>query len=444
MSKASKELYEVAQQAVDLALAKGASAASARAAKSRDVEVRWRDGKVEQIQESTTRGVSLALYVDGRYAAVSSSDLRKEALETFIADSIVMTRSLAVDPHRTLPDPALYAGRQEIDLQLEDPAYLTVSAEKRRTLAKEMEDAARAVKGADAILSVSSGFNDNRTESVRIASNGFTGDAVGTTFFIGAEVAVKDADGRRPSDSSFAGVRFAAELPAAAEHGRIAAERALSRLGAKKTESKALTMVLDNRAAGRLIGALGGPLSGQALQQKRSFFEGKLGQPIGSKLLHVTDDPFVRKGFGSRLFDGEGLAAKQRVVFEDGVLRTYFIDTYYGKKLGLAPTTGGMSNLSWRLGDKSKEQLIKDAGEAIYVTGFIGGNSNATTGDYSLGVQGFMIRGGAVAEPVAEMNISGNQLELWKHLAAVGNDPYPYSTLRTPTLVFDGVSFAGL
>jgi PmbA protein len=233
-------------------------------------------------------------------------------------------------------------------------------------------------------------------------------------------------------------------LPSAAEHGRIAAERALSRLGAKKTESKALTMVLDNRAAGRLVGALAGPLSGQALQQKRSFFEGKLGQPIGSKLLHLTDDPFVRKGFGSRLFDGEGLAARQRVVFEDGVLHTYFIDTYYGKKLGLAPTTGGMSNLSWRLGERSKEQLIKDAGEAIYVTGFIGGNSNATTGDYSLGVQGFMIRGGTVAEPVAEMNIAGNQLELWKQLVAVGNDPYPFSTLRTPTLVFDGVSFAGL
>ncbi|MCL4821204.1 MAG: TldD/PmbA family protein [Vicinamibacteria bacterium] len=444
MSKASPELYEVAQLAVDLALKKGASAAAARAAKSRDVEVRWRDGKVEQVQESTTRGVSLALYVDGRYAAVSSSDLRRDALETFIADSVVMTRSLAPDPHRALPDPALYAGRREMDLQIEDPAYLTVSAEKRRTLSKEMEDAARAVKGAEAILSVSSGFNDNRTESVRIASNGFSGDRVETTFFIGAEVAVKDADGRRPSDSSFAGVRYVGELPSAAEHGRIAAERALSRLGAKKVASKSMTMVLDNRVAGRLVGALGGPLSGQALQQKRSFLEGKLGQAIGSKLLHVSDDPFVPKGFGSRLFDGEGLAAKQRPVFEDGVLRTYFIDTYYGRKLNMAPTTGGMSNLAWRLGERSREELIRAAGEGIYVTGFLGGNSNATTGDYSLGVQGFVIRGGALGQPVAEMNISGNQLELWKHLVAVGDDPYPYSTLRTPTLVFDAISFAGL
>jgi len=110
----------------------------------------------------------------------------------------------------------------------------------------------------------------------------------------------------------------------------------------------------------------------------------------------------------------------------------------------MAPTTGGTSNLDWRLGENSQEQLVKNAEEGLFVTGFLGGNSNGTTGDFSLGIQGFMIRGGALAEPVAEMNISGNQLELWKRLVAVGNDPYHYSAMRTPTLVFEGVSFAGV
>jgi PmbA protein len=126
------------------------------------------------------------------------------------------------------------------------------------------------------------------------------------------------------------------------------------------------------------------------------------------------------------------------------VLKSYYIDTYYGKKLKMSPTTGGSSNLAWKLGAKSQKELIADAKDAILVTGFLGGNSNGTTGDYSLGIQGFMVRSGQIAEPIAEMNISGNQLELWKRLVAVGNDPYPYSSTQTPTLVFEGVSFAGV
>jgi PmbA protein len=130
-------------------------------------------------------------------------------------------------------------------------------------------------------------------------------------------------------------------------------------------------------------------------------------------------------------------------VFEQGVLRNYYVDTYYGRKLGMPPTTARSSNLAWKLGERSREGLLSDIGEAILVTGFLGGNSNGTTGDFSLGVRGFRVRGGRVAEPVGEMNVSGNHLQLWQRLAAVGNDPYPYSAMRTPTLVFEGVQFAG-
>jgi PmbA protein len=330
-----------------------------------------------------------------------------------------------------------------VDLKLEDPAYPTVTPEQRRRLAEELEAAARAVKGAEAILSVTTGFSDSRSESVRVHSNGFKGGRVDTSFWTSAQVSVKDQDGRRPEDWSAAGVRFLGELPAAAQVGKEAASRSLSRLGAKKPESAVLPMVLENRAAGRLVSYLAGPLSAQSLQQKRSYFEGKLGQAIGSDKLTLTDDPHLAKGFGSRLFDGEGMAARKMPIFEGGVLRSYFVDTYYGKKLKIAPTTGGSSNLVWALGPKSQAELVAEVKDGMLVTGFLGGNSNGTTGDFSLGVQGFRIRNGQIAEPVSEMNISGNHLELWKRLAAVGNDPYLYSSMRTPTLVFDGVQFAG-
>ena len=444
MSTSQTDVREIARAAMKSALAKGAKESAATVSRTRNVSLEWRDGKVEKIGEATTRRLTLQLYVDGRFSQVSSSDLRPEALDTFIADSITMTRVLAEDPFRALPEPALYEGRASVDLQLDDPAYPTVTPEQRRKAAQQMEEAARAAKGAEAILSVSTGFDDTRTESFRVASNGFEGTRIDTVFFVSASVSVKDADGRRPEDSAFGGSRFLGEVPATALVGREAAERAISRLGARKPPSAVVTLVIDNRAAGRLMGALAGPLSGASLQQKRSFLEGKLGQAIGSPLLDVVDDPLIPKAFGSRLYDAEGLAAKKRPVFEKGVLRSYYIDTYYGKKLKMAPTSGGVSNLAWTLGAKPQAALVKDVGEGILVTGFLGGNSNGTTGDYSLGVQGFRIRGGLRAEPVGEMNIAGNMLDLTKKLTAVGDDPWPYSSMRTPTLVFEGVQLAGV
>ena len=440
---AKETLIDIAQSAVKTALAKGAQEAAANINRSREVETLWRDGKLEKTQEATSRTLGLSLYVDGRFASVSSSDLRPEALERFIADSVVLTRALGKDPFRSLPEPKLYEGQAKLDLQLADPRYATLTSDDRRRLAKELEAAARTVPGSDKILSVTGSVNDSSTESLKVHSNGFVGSRVDTTYFLGAEVSVKDPDGRRPEDSAYAGARYFGELPPTASIGQEAARRTLSRVGSKKGDSAVLAMAIDNRAAGRMVAFLLGPLSGASLQQKRSFMEGRLGQTIGSPLLTLIDDPLIPKAFGSRLFDFEGIAAKPRPIFEAGTLRSYFIDTYYAKKMGVAPTSGGASNLTWKLGPKPQEGMLADLKEGIFVTGFLGGNSNGTTGDFSLGVQGFRVRNGKLAEPVGEMNIAGNHLEFWKKLAAVGNDPYPYSALRTPTLVFEGVQFAG-
>ena len=441
--KTTDQMLETGELCVKTALKKGAQEAAARTYRVRDIEVTWRDGKLEKIQEATTRGVGLSLYVDGRYATVSSSDLRPDALETFIADSVVMTRALETDPFRTLPDPALYKGQSAVDLKLDDPKYAVVTPDDRLRLVKEMETAARAVKGSESILSVTTTFNDSLSEGFRVTSNGFSGSRRDTAFWVGAQVSVKDPDGRKPEDYAFAGTRFWSEMPGAAEQGRLAATRALSRLGSKKGDSAVLTMAIDNRAAGRMIGFLLQPLAAGSLQQKRSFYEGKAGTAVGSPLLTITDDPLIPKGFGSRLFDGEGIAAKPMPVFDAGVLKNFYVDTYYGKKLKMAPTTAGASNLVVKLGTKGQDALLADMKDGIFVTGFLGGNSNGTTGDFSLGVQGFRVRSGKIAEPISEMNISGNHLEFWKKLAAVGNDPYPYSPIRVPTIVFEGVQFAG-
>jgi PmbA protein len=436
-------LLEIARDAARLARRHGADEVATGAFRSRQVEVSWRDGRLERISEATTRGLALELYVGGRYAAVSTSDLRPEALDLFVVEAVALARSLAPDPHRRLPDPGLYAGRADVDLELEDPAQAGVDALTRRRLAEALETAARAASGGGTIQSVSTGVSDGASEGALFTSNGFEGVKRGTEFWLSAEVAVRDPDGRRPEGSAASGSRFFAALEPAEAVGRRAAERALAHVGATRGESAVLPMVVEARAAGKLVGQLLGPLHGAALQQQRSFLEGRMGQSIGSPLLDLRDDPLLPRGFGSRLFDGEGLAARPLPVVERGELASWYLDTYYARKLGLPPTTGRASNLLWRCGTRPRQALLADLGEGVLVTGFLGGNSNGTTGDFSIGVRGFRIRAGQLAEPIAEMNVSGNHRELWHRLAAVGDDPYPYSTIRTPTLVFEGVQFSG-
>lgn len=438
-----QDMLAIAQSCIALAKTAGAKDAAARAYRVRDVSLDYRDGKVERISEATTRGVNIQLYADGRFSSVTTSDLRPDALKTFIADSVALAKTIAADPYRALPDPALYKGQAAADLQLEDPKYFAVTADEGRAVAKQMHDAARAIRGSDAILSVTASFSSNLAENWLVASNGFSGSNRGTTFFLSTGVSAKDADGRRPEESDYAGSRFWAGVPDAAALGTRAAQRTLNRLGSKKGESAEMMVVVDNRAGGRLIGMLSQALSGASLQQKRSFLEGKLGQQIVSPLVSITDDPLIPKGFGSRKFDQEGIAARPRVLIENGVLQSYNIDTYYARKLKMEPTSGTTSNLSWKLGPKNQQALLSDIKDGLFITSFIGGNSNSGTGDFSVGVVGFRVRNGAIAEPVAEMNLSGNHLDFWKKLVAVGNDPFPYSAQRTPTLVFENVSVAG-
>ena len=439
-----QDMLAVAQSCIAMAKSAGANDALARAYRVRDVSLDYRDGKVEKISEATTRGVALQLYVDGRYSTASTSDLRPDALKAFIADTVAIGKAIQADPFRALPDPALYKGQAAADLQLEDPKYSTVSADEGRRVTKAMYDAARAVKGNEALTSITSSFSTNLVENWMVTSNGFSGSNRSTSFFVSTGVSAKDKDGRRPEEYDYAGSRFYGALGDPARVGVSAAQRTLARLGSKKGETNAMNVVIDNRAAGRLASMLLGPLSAGALQQKRSFLEGKVGQEIVSPLITLTDDPLVPKGFGSRKFDGEGIAAKARPVIEAGVLKSYFIDTYYGRKLKMAPTSGSPSNMTWKLGSKSQQQLLTDVKDGLFITGFIGGNSNGGTGDFSIGVTGFMIRNGAIAEPVAEMNLSGNHLEFWKKLVALGNDPFPYSSNRIPTMVFENVSVAGV
>jgi PmbA protein len=203
-------------------------------------------------------------------------------------------------------------------------------------------------------------------------------------------------------------------------------------------------MIIENRLAGRALDPLISALNGSSIQQKNSFLIDMKGERIGSDLMTIIDDPFIVSGRGSRLYDSEGLATQKRNIVEGGILRNYFIDTYYGKKLEMEPTSGETSNLVFKPGELDLEGLIASMDRGILVTGFNGGNSNGSTGDFSYGIEGFLVENGKLTQPVSEMNITGNFKQVWKDLVAVGNDVYTGSSWRLPSLVFDKINFSGI
>lgn len=436
----TEDLKKRAAEGLEMALAAGADDAIARVGDSRETEFTYRDGKLEEVQQSTSSGLSLQLYVDGRYSTHGTTDLRPEQLRRFVADAVALTRHLEPDPHRIIPDPILYAGRSDADLDQIDPS---VEAVQRDTCLDWLKGMDEITHGDDRVISATSSVSLNSHASARVSSNGFEGTNQNTYIGYGSQVAMDEGDGRRPEAYRGVGARYLTDLLPTEEVAREALERGLERLGSGKAPSARTAMIVDPEAGGNLLGRLGSALSAGAIQQNRSFLAEKKDQQIANELLTITDEPLLPRGLGSRHFDGEGIAAKRMPICEKGVLRTYYVDTYYGRKLGWEPTTGGPSNIIIELGDRGLDELIADAGEGFYVDGWLGGNADSTTGDFSFGIRGHRIEGGAKGAPVTEMNITGNYLELLQNLVAVGNDPNPYSSMQTPTLVFDNVEFSG-
>jgi PmbA protein len=438
-----QELYDLAEWTIKTAKASGANDCRASVNGERLVEISYRERKPENIKEASTKGLVVEIFVNGRFSQQSTSDLRRDSLKTFIETAVAMTKLLAEDPFRTLPDPKYYQGRAAIDLGLYDPAYKNLTPEGRHSFVKAIEEACL-VKGGDKVISVTASANDSYVESAVISSNGFDGYIEATVFVGGAQMTVRDEGDRRPAEFAYAVAVNRKSLPPAEALGSEAARRSLSLLGAKKIKTETLPIIIENRVVSRFGGGLIQAMFGRSIQQRQSFLADKKGQKIASSLFTMIDDPFIPGCLGSRLFDDDGFAAKKRVMIDAGVLKDFYVDWYYSRKLGWEPTTGSPSNLLVPPGRRSVKEIMKDLGRGIFITGFIGGNSNSTTGDTSIGITGQLFERGEPVHAVSEMNIADNHLKIWQRLAEVGNDPYMYSPQRVPSLVFTDVVVSGI
>lgn len=434
-----EEKYILAKWVMNYSLQNGAQEVSVSIANNQNSNIEVREQKIDKLEQATQNSLTIRLFVDKKYSVHSTNRLKREELALFIDEAIAGTRYLAQDEYRTLPAPELYYRGGGKNLHVIDATFETIKPEEKIEMAFATE---KEVVGKDErIISVTASYYDGLNHRVLVNSNGFEGDTSNSYFGLNASVSVKTEDARPSASWSESAIFF--EKLKKDGVGQMALDKALKKIGQKKIASGKMSMIVENRQVGRLLGPLISALSGSAIQQKSSFLINKLNQKVISEKLSITDNPFIAGGRGSRHFDGEGIATIKRTVFEKGILKTYYIDTYYSKKLNMEATSGSTTNLEFETGDKDLQGLIRTMQKGIMVTGFNGGNSNGTTGDFSFGIEGFLVENGEIIQPVSEMNITGNLIDLWSNIGDLGDDINTNSSWLTPSVLFEGVDFSG-
>jgi PmbA protein len=436
----TSEKYTLANLVMDHALKNGADQVSVAIFDSRRSNIDLRDQKIDKLTESIRNSLSIELYVDKKYSVHSTSRMKKDELFRFIEEAIAATRFLAEDEFRSLPDPELYYKGGSDDLKTFDGNLNSIDAKAKIDLATMVMN--EAFGKDERIISVTASYSDGISNTVMVTSNGFKGDSSNSNAALSAEVSVNGGTGR-PSDYWYENAIFYDKL-INTDIGKKALERALNKIGPKKIASGKYQVLIENRTASSVLSPLFSALSGSSIYQKQSFLIGKENKPIASTELTIYDDPFIPSGFGSQLFDNEGLKSVKRPIIEAGVLRNFYIDTYYGKKLKMKPTSGSSSNVVFASGKRDLKGMMETIKKGIFITGFNGGNCNGSTGDFSYGIEGFFIENGKIVHPVNEMNISGNMNQFWFNLIETGSDVLENDSFRTPSLMFKDIDFSGI
>ena len=437
----TKENKDLAQWALEYALKNGCQSSRVTLYNGSSSSLEIRDMKIDRLQQASENSLVIHLFVNGRFGSYSTNRLDKKELEKFIKEGIAATRFLAEDKARTLPDSSLYYKGDAADLRLFDPRFDSILPDDKVNLAMSI---CEEMMGKDErVISANSSYSDEKDFKYMIASNGFEGETRGSSYGLVGSVNLRGEGDVRPEAYWYESSLYYEDLIKTGI-GTKALERALRKIGQRKTASGKYVMIVDNMNSGRLLSPIIGAIYGSSIQQKNSFLLDRINQKVGNEQMTLTDEPHLIKASGARYFDNEGVATKRLPVFENGVLKTYYIDTYSANKMGVKQTIGSPSILTMRHGEKDLAGLIATTDKGILVTGFNGGNCNSTTGDFSYGIEGFLIENGALSQPISEMNVTGNMLTLWENLVEIGNDPRQSSSWRIPSLSFSEVDFSGL
>ena len=433
-------LRQIAQDLIQYARQQGATACSAEVSDGFGQAVTVRQGEVETIEYNRDKGLGISVYIGQRRGSASTSDFSPQAVRDTVDAALNIARFTAVDDCAGLPEPEMLA-TEFPDLDLYHPWLLDVDG--AIALANRCEQAAF---DTDKRIKNSEGASVNVHESQFVYANslGFIGGFPTSRHSISCSV-IAGKNNAMQRDYWYGEARDPADMLAAEKVGRIAAERTVRRLNARKLATMQVPVLFEAPIAASLIGHFVGAVSGSSLYRKSSFLLDQLGQPVFSSNIRIDDVPDIRKGLASGAFDGEGVKTQRRTIVENGVLQGYFLGTYSARKLGMRTTgnAGGTHNLIVQPGELDFQGLLKKMNRGLLVTELLGSGVNAVTGDYSRGAAGFWVEHGEIQYPVEEITIAGNLKDMYKHIAAVGNDVLVQGSRQCGSILIENMMVAG-
>jgi len=429
------------------AKAAGADAADALFVENVAASVSYRLGKLEDIERAESHDLGLRVFVGQKVAFISSTDLSRESLGELAGRAVAMAKLAPEDK---------FAGLAPKDRLAKDVPALDIE-DKNEPSADALVEWARSVEGAAMAVpgitnSEGGGATFGRTAVSLATTDGFYGGYAGTNCGIG--VAVVGGEGTAMErDYDQASARHASDMESPEKVGRAAGERTVKRLNPRRVKSQAAPVIYDPRVSSGIVGHFVSAISGSSIARGVSFLKDRMDKQVFSSAINIIDDPHRLRGLRSKPFDGEGVANKRWALIENGVLRTWLLDSASARQLGLTTTghaargTGGPpapspTNLHMEAGAISPAEMIKDIKQGLYVTELIGMGVNGVTGDYSRGAAGFWIENGEIAFPVSEITIAGNLKDMFLNLTAANDLEFKHG-INAPTLRIEGMTIAG-
>ncbi|WP_158748648.1 TldD/PmbA family protein [Acidobacterium sp. S8] len=451
-TEATTDLQQLATDIVTQARKAGATDAEVVIREGDEFSTTVRLGEVETLKESGSRGIGLRVFVGQRVASTSSSDFTEDGIRHLISGALGLASVTSEDPFVGLADAAEF-GQVDFDLNLyHDDVYSLPTAE-RIEYARRCEAAAMS---ADTRIQNSDGgtFDAATGRKVFANSRGFVGEYLSSYCSVSTSPIAMSKNGEMQRDYWYSTARMLGKLDSPESVGAEAARRTLRRLDGRRIPTQRAPIVFAPEIARSLIGAIFEAANGDSIYRGASFFTGKLGEQVAAESINVIDDGTIVGGYGSSPFDGEGLPTRRKVIVENGVLKTYLLNTYTARKLnmqstgnavrGLAGNPGISSgNLYLEAGKLSPEEILREVESGFYVTELLGQGVNMVTGDYSRGASGLWIENGELTYPVQEVTVAGNLKDMFRNITAIGNDLDFRGSVASPTLRIDGMTIAG-
>jgi PmbA protein len=450
--KLATDLREIAADIVSRAIKGGASAAECVVREGDEFSTLVRLGQVETLKESGSKSIGIRVFFGQRAASTYSSDFSREGLDRMLNSALELAKITSEDPFAGIP-PADQLGQLMTNLDLYHEDVYSLPGADRIDYARRAEKAAL---DFDPRIKNSEGgsFDAATGHKVLANSHGFVGEYKRSYCSVAAVPIAQSDNGAMQRDYWFSVARTLKKLDSPEHVGKIAAERTLRRLGAKKVKTAQVPVVFDPMVSTSILEHIFEGINGDSVYRGASFLAGKLGQKIAGDNVTVIDDGTMPGGFGTNPFDGEGIPTRRTVVIEQGVLKSYLLNTYTAKKLGLQTTANaarglagtpgiGPGNYFLQPGTKSPKELIGEIKEGLYVTEFLGSGANLVTGDYSRGASGLWISGGELTYPVEEITVAGNLKEMFFHISEIATDLEFRGSVACPTLRIDGLTVGG-